>query len=49
MDGENKRQFLDFVRQILRWLPEERMTARELLDHPWMDHMLGVTSKQDGG
>ena len=36
LDGENKKQFLDFVRSMLRWLPEKRTRASELLDNPWM-------------
>jgi serine/threonine-protein kinase SRPK3 len=29
--------FLDFMRKTLRWLPEERATAKELRNHPWLD------------
>ena len=35
LEGEDKRRFLDFVSGMLRWIPEERKTARELLEHPW--------------
>ncbi|KAI2794585.1 hypothetical protein POX_a01184 [Penicillium oxalicum] len=31
-----KDSFLHFVRSMLRWLPEERKTARQLLDDPWL-------------
>ena len=31
--GEEKTQFLRFVRQMLTWKPEERSRARELLPH----------------
>ncbi|KAL9614068.1 MAG: hypothetical protein Q9167_001422 [Letrouitia subvulpina] len=37
LEGEEKRQFLIFVRSILRWLPEERRRAVELLTDPWLE------------
>ncbi|KAJ8462287.1 hypothetical protein ONZ51_g10998 [Trametes cubensis] len=36
LEGENKAQFLDFVRRMLKWDPEERHTAHELLQDPWL-------------
>ncbi|KAI0693722.1 putative CDK4/6 [Cytidiella melzeri] len=36
LHGENKAQFLRFVRRMLRWRPEERCSARELLEDPWL-------------
>ncbi|OJJ68878.1 hypothetical protein ASPBRDRAFT_57439 [Aspergillus brasiliensis CBS 101740] len=34
---ENDREaFLSFARQMLAWVPEERKTARELMDHPFL-------------
>ncbi|KAH7085434.1 kinase domain-containing protein [Paraphoma chrysanthemicola] len=36
LDGKEKEAFLEFVRYMLRWKPEDRMTAKELLDHPWL-------------
>ncbi|OAG33821.1 hypothetical protein AYO21_12081 [Fonsecaea monophora] len=38
LDGENKRLFLEFVKSMLRWDPNERLTARELLDDPWLNN-----------
>lgn len=35
--GENKQRFLAFVRSMLRWLPEERKSATELLKDPWLN------------
>ncbi|KAI0654568.1 hypothetical protein C8Q70DRAFT_1026736, partial [Cubamyces menziesii] len=35
LEGEKKAQFLGFVRKMLKWIPEERYTAYELLDDPW--------------
>jgi len=36
LEGEDKRLFLDFVRKVLQWLPEDRKTAKELLKDPWL-------------
>jgi len=36
LEGENKALFLKFVRSMLQWRPEDRKTARELLDDPWL-------------
>ncbi|KAH6910765.1 kinase-like domain-containing protein [Coprinopsis sp. MPI-PUGE-AT-0042] len=33
---DEKDLFLSFVRRILKWLPEERPTAQELLQDPWL-------------
>jgi hypothetical protein len=35
-EGEEKAQFLDFVRSLLRWLPEERATTDQAWSHPWV-------------
>lgn len=37
LEGEEKRRFLIFVRSMLRWLPEERRQAVELLADPWLE------------
>ncbi|PLN79814.1 protein kinase-like protein [Aspergillus taichungensis] len=34
--GEDKRMFIQFVRRMLKWCPEERSTAGELLQDPWL-------------
>jgi serine/threonine-protein kinase SRPK3 len=36
LDGEKKEEFLQFVRCMLQWRPEDRWTANELLGHSWM-------------
>jgi len=36
LEGSEKVSFLDFLRTMLRWLPEERKTAKELLQDPWL-------------
>jgi serine/threonine protein kinase len=34
--GRSREEFSDFMSCMLRWLPEERWTARKLLQHPWL-------------
>jgi serine/threonine protein kinase len=34
LEGEDKLLFLDFVRKMLQWLPEDRATAKELMEDP---------------
>ncbi|KAJ4989347.1 serine/threonine-protein kinase SRPK3 [Stagonosporopsis vannaccii] len=36
LTGQEQREFLEFVRCMLQWKPEDRLTARQLLDHPWL-------------
>ncbi|CAN9470182.1 unnamed protein product [Alternaria alternata] len=36
LHGEKKEEFLQFVRCMLQWRPEDRLTAKGLLEHPWM-------------
>lgn len=36
LEAEDREEFLAFVKTMLCWLPEERKTARELLDHPFL-------------
>ncbi|KAN0072146.1 hypothetical protein V8E54_009875 [Elaphomyces granulatus] len=36
LEGKNKELFLQFLRKILCWLPEERPTAQELLFDKWV-------------
>lgn len=34
--GENRDQFLEFIRGLLRWIPEERLNSHEAFAHPWV-------------
>ena len=34
--GEDKRMFLEFVSRMLKWRPEDRSTAKDLLNDPWL-------------
>ncbi|KAG5795423.1 hypothetical protein H9Q69_005516 [Fusarium xylarioides] len=36
MSGEEKQRFIQFINRMVKWNPEERSTARELLDDPWL-------------
>ncbi|KAJ5772853.1 hypothetical protein N7457_007749 [Penicillium paradoxum] len=36
LEGEEKEMFLDLMKGMLQWRPEDRKTARELLEHPWL-------------
>ncbi|KAI9932453.1 hypothetical protein ASPWEDRAFT_189230 [Aspergillus wentii DTO 134E9] len=35
-DDDGMSQFVDFVSRMLRWRPEDRTTAQDLLSHPWL-------------
>lgn len=37
LEGKNKMLFLQFMRKMLRWDPDERQTAGELLMDPWLN------------
>lgn len=39
LKGEEKRLFLEFAKKMLCWLPEDRKTAKELLQDPWLNHV----------
>ncbi|OBT91268.1 hypothetical protein VE02_00350 [Pseudogymnoascus sp. 03VT05] len=36
LHGSNKKGFLDFVRKMVRWTPESRVSPEELLQDPWL-------------
>ncbi|GAB1316567.1 Serine/threonine-protein kinase SRPK [Madurella fahalii] len=37
LDGKEKAEFLRFIRSMLQWRPEDRKTARELLEDRWLN------------
>ena len=37
LDGKNKEMFINFLRGMLQWRPEDRKTAMELLQDPWLN------------
>ena len=34
-DDDGMSQFIDLISIMLRWRPEDRTTAEDLLSHPW--------------
>ncbi|KAL5366226.1 kinase-like protein [Aspergillus floccosus] len=36
LQGESQHLFLQFMRKMLKWKPEERKSARDVLDDPWL-------------
>ncbi|OJJ42004.1 hypothetical protein ASPZODRAFT_137574 [Penicilliopsis zonata CBS 506.65] len=40
LEGDEKDDFLRFLRRMLCWLPEERASAKDLLFDPWLMHGL---------
>ena len=36
LTGEEKGGFVQFMKSMLGWLPEERKTAKQLLEDPWL-------------
>ena len=37
LEGENKEMFIAFIRGMLQWRPEDRKTAKDLLQDPWLN------------
>ncbi|KAJ5709488.1 hypothetical protein N7493_010822 [Penicillium malachiteum] len=37
LDGTHKEMFMAFMRGMLQWRPEDRKTAKELLQDPWLN------------
>ncbi|PGH28903.1 CMGC/SRPK protein kinase [[Emmonsia] crescens] len=40
LEGKNKEMFLVFIRGMLQWRPEDRKTAKELLEDPWLNDQI---------
>lgn len=36
IQGVEKQRFIEFVKWMIKWRAEERSTAKELLDDPWL-------------
>ncbi len=36
LEGDNKKNFINFVRKMVRWKPESRASPAELLEDPWL-------------
>ncbi|KAJ4259716.1 hypothetical protein NW762_007647 [Fusarium torreyae] len=38
LEGQDRELFINFVRRMLTWVPEQRATTKELLDDPWLKY-----------
>lgn len=36
LEGAEQAEFLVFLRKMLQWKPEDRLSARELMEDPWL-------------
>ena len=36
LEGAEKTQFLAFMRRMLQWRPEDRASAKDLMEDPWL-------------
>ncbi|KAF4459651.1 kinase domain [Fusarium albosuccineum] len=39
LEGEERTLFINFAKRMLTWLPEQRATAKELLNDPWLKYV----------
>ena len=47
LEGPEKQEFLTFIRSMLKWVPEERLTARQLLQDPWLNAEPEIKQQED--
>ena len=40
VDAEEQKRFINFVKRMITWDPEDRSTARELLSDPWVKEIV---------
>jgi serine/threonine-protein kinase SRPK3 len=36
LQGEEKTMFLQFLKKMIQWAPEDRRSAKELMEDPWL-------------
>jgi len=36
LQGEEKTMFLRFLKKMIQWVPEDRRSAKELMEDPWL-------------
>lgn len=36
LEGNEQALFMDFIRSMLKWLPEDRPTAKQAMQHEWL-------------
>jgi serine/threonine protein kinase len=44
-DEKVRKDALDFVRSCLQWLPKDRMSAKDLVKHPFLEDKKSVDEK----
>ena len=37
LEGEEKKVFIQFLKKMTQWLPEDRLSAKELMEDLWLD------------
>ncbi|KAK0629587.1 kinase-like domain-containing protein [Bombardia bombarda] len=42
LEGEDKKLFMQVMRKMLQWKPEDRSTAKDMLQDPWIKGQLGT-------
>lgn len=40
LQGKNKEVFMEMMRGMLQWRPEDRKTAKQMLDDPWLNKII---------
>ncbi|KAL4745928.1 kinase-like domain-containing protein [Aspergillus terricola var. indicus] len=48
LTGKEKELFLAFIRSMLKWMPEERKTAKQLLEHPYLSQIFSFHERLAG-
>ena len=36
LEGQEQAEFIGFMKAMLQWLPQDRPSAKELLEHDWL-------------
>ncbi|KAL8745942.1 MAG: hypothetical protein Q9190_001969 [Brigantiaea leucoxantha] len=47
LQGEDKRLFIEFASKMLKWLPEERSSAKDLYSDPWLSFRSAVDHRSE--
>ena len=47
LNGREKTAFIDFMRSLLRWLPEERPFSAQAYGHPWLNRKSDLDDKDE--
>ncbi|KAL8972125.1 MAG: hypothetical protein Q9197_002927 [Variospora fuerteventurae] len=47
LQGEDKRLFIEFASEMLKWLPEERSSAKVLYNDPWLSFRSAIDRRSE--